>query len=291
MEKELKAKPLVKALYQDLGDQISRVRIKPHLTVLMIGEDPAAEFYIRNIEKNGQKIGIITDIRKLNISLSQSELIALIIELNNDPSVHAIMVQKPLPAHIDDNIIASTIKPEKDVDGFNPVNLGRMLLEAEALIPSTPAAVMEMIRYYNINLQGKHTVLCGRSHIVGKPLLNLLINKQEPGNATVTICHSRTFDLEVYTKQADILITALGKAKFIKKEMIKDGVIILDVGTNEVGEGDNRYYTGDVDYEDCFPKAAAITPVPGGIGSVTTSMLLRNVWKAYSIQNSSFSSS
>ena len=287
MEKELRAKPLVKAIYDTLSENISGLEIKPQLTVLMIGEDPAAEFYVRNIEKNASKIGIRTEIRKVDPKIAQQDLIEMLNHLNSDRETHAVMVQKPLPKHIDDNLIAATIAPDKDVDGFNPINLGRMMIETDALLPSTPAAVLEMIKYYSIKLTGKHTVICGRSHIVGKPLVNLLLNKQEPGNATVTVCHSRTVDLASYTKQADILITALGIARFIKSDMIKEGVIILDVGTNEVIEGDKRYYTGDVDYEACFIKAAAITPVPGGIGSVTTSMLLMNVWKAYQKQNQS----
>ncbi|MBW6516200.1 MAG: bifunctional 5,10-methylenetetrahydrofolate dehydrogenase/5,10-methenyltetrahydrofolate cyclohydrolase [Candidatus Cloacimonetes bacterium] len=284
MEKELRAKPLVKSIYEDLTNEISSLEIKPQLTILMIGEDPAAEFYVSNIQKNSGKVGILADLQKLPPDLSEDDLLRIIHDLNNDSQVHAIMVQKPLPKHINDNLVAATISPFKDADGFNPVNLGNMLLEAEALLPSTPAAVIEMIRYYQINLTGKHTVLCGRSHIVGKPLANLLLNKQEPGNATVTVCHSKTANLGDYTKQADILITALGIARFIKGDMIKDGVIILDVGTNEVIENGNRFYTGDVDYEDCYQKAAAITPVPGGIGSVTTAMLLKNVWKAYQMQ-------
>jgi len=284
MEKKLLAKPLIKGIYAELKDKIAALNTEPQLTILLVGQDPAAEFYIANIEKRASKVGIRTDIKKLPTKIKEIELINLIKELNNDDNINAIMVQKPLPEQIDDNLIAETIKPEKDVDGFNPVNLGKMLLETECLLASTPAAVMEMIGYYDIELSGKHTVLCGRSHIVGKPLMNLLINKQEPGNATVTVCHSKTANLSDYTRQADILITALGKARFIKEDMIKKGVVILDVGTNEIVEGDSTMYVGDVDYDTCYQKAAAITPVPGGIGSVTTAMLLKNVWKAYSSQ-------
>jgi methylenetetrahydrofolate dehydrogenase (NADP+)/methenyltetrahydrofolate cyclohydrolase len=284
MEKELKAKPLIRELYQELAEKTAGYARKPLLTVLILGEDPAAEFYIANIEKKGKKAGIDTAIKRMSIDTKQDELISILKELNSDPLVNAIMVQKPLPPHIDDNLIAAAINPQKDVDGFNPVNLGKMLLETDSLLPSTPAAVMEMIRYYGIELSSKHTVLCGRSHIVGKPLLNLLINKQQPGNATVTVCHSRTKDLAVHTLRADILITAMGIARFIKSEMVRDGVIILDVGTNEIIEEGKTSYTGDVDYEACYAKAAAITPVPGGIGSVTTAMLLKNVVKAYEWQ-------
>ena len=284
MEKELRAKPLVKAIYEELKDNISKAEEEIRISVIILGEDPAAEFYLNNIEKNCSKTGIGIVIKRLSTETTQDVLLHLIRELNEDPHTHAVMVQKPLPAHINDNAIAAAIKPEKDIDGFNPVNLGKLMIEAESLLPSTPAAVIEMLRFYNIELKGKHTVLCGRSHIVGKPLLNLLINKQEPGNATVTVCHSRTADLAKYTREADVLITALGQARFIKGDMIKEGVIILDVGTNEVVEGDKRYYVGDVDYEECFDKSAAITPVPGGIGSVTTALLLRNVWYAYKQQ-------
>ena len=284
MEKKLLAKPLIKVIYAELKEKIAALDAEPQLTVLLLGQDPAAEFYVANIEKRGIKIGIRTDVRRLSATIKEEELVTTIRELNNESEVNAIMVQKPLPDHIDDNLIAEIIKPEKDVDGFNPVNLGKMLLETECLLPSTPAAVMEMIKYYGIELSGKHTVLCGRSHIVGKPLMNLLINKQKPGNATVTVCHSRTSNLSDYTRQADILITALGKARFIKEDMIREGVIILDVGTNEIVEGEKKTYVGDVDFDSCYHKAAAITPVPGGVGSVTTAMLLMNVWKACSMQ-------
>lgn len=282
MEKELRAKPLIKKLYQELSEDIAKEQLNLCLAIVMLGNDPAAEFYVNSIEKKSKKIGITAELQKFPEGFPQEKLLSIIEDLNRDPGIDGIMVQKPLPDGIDDNLIAASILPEKDVDGFNPVNLGRLMIEIDSLIPSTPAAVIEMIRYYDIELQGKHTVLCGRSHIVGKPLFNLLTNKRDPdGNATLTVCHSRTRNLSDYTKQADILITALGKARLVKQDMIKEGVIIIDVGTNEIVEEGNTSYTGDVDYDDCYSKARAITPVPGGIGSVTTAMLLRNVLKAY----------
>ncbi len=280
MIKDLIAKPLVKELNRTIKQRIESLDSKPNLVVISLGKDPASEFYIRNIEKKGEKAGIEVEVMYLSEEIPQAELIELIEALNRDISVSGIMLQKPLPEQIDDSVIAETISPLKDVDGFNPVNLGKLMLDEDCLIPCTPAAVMEAISFYDIDLKGKHTVLCGRSHIVGKPLLNLLIRKQEPGNATVTLCHSRTNDLTSYTRQADILITALGLPRFIKADMVKEGVIILDIGTNEIQEADKTFYVGDVDYEDCYENAAAITPVPGGIGSITTAMLLLNVLKA-----------
>jgi methylenetetrahydrofolate dehydrogenase (NADP+)/methenyltetrahydrofolate cyclohydrolase len=191
------------------------------------------------------------------------------------------MLQKPLPKHIDEVEIVMKIAPDKDVDGFHPLNMGKLVLNQDSLLPSTPAAVLKILDFYNIKTEGKNVVILGRSAIVGKPLANLLLRKDSPGNATVTVCHSRTQHLANITSQADILVAAIGKANFVKKEMIKQEAIIIDVGVNQIEDAETGYkYLGDVDYNDCFEKAAKITPVPGGVGSVTTSMLLSNVVKA-----------
>ncbi len=188
------------------------------------------------------------------------------------------MIQKPLPSHIDESEITLIIDPQKDMDAFHPSNIGNMVLDHQSYIPSTPAAVLELIKYYQIKTSGKHVVVLGRSNIVGKPMANLLLRKNETGNATVTICHSRTMDLPSITRQADILIAAIGQPLFVTENMLKDGVIILDVGVNQVEDADKGMrYVGDVDYDGCFEKADMITPVPGGVGTVTTAMLLHNV--------------
>lgn len=279
MTKELIAKPIIKEIYSNLSSKIENSSIKPKLALFSVGDDPSSAFYIRNIIKRADKLGIIVDHRSYPDSLTTAEFIKKVVSAGENRDIHAVMIQKPLPKQIDENIITSHINPEKDVDGFTAINLGKLLLEQDALLPCTPAAVMHLIDYYGIELTGKNTVLCGRSLIVGKPLLNMLIGKGKPGNATVTVCHSRTKNLSDYTIQADILITALGIPRFIKKEHVKEGVIIIDVGTNEISENDKTIYVGDVDYEGCYEKAAAITPVPGGIGSITTAMLMQNIVK------------
>ncbi len=280
MIKKLTAKPIVKQIYERISEKSRQLVKEPCLILISVGYDPASDFYIRNIIKNAQKVGILVKHQSYPENISEKEVLSIINSFNNNNDIDAIMVQKPLPKHIDDNLISSNINPDKDVDGFSPVNLGRLLTGQKSFIPCTPLAVMTLIDYYEIELAGKHTVLCGRSLIVGKPLLNLLIKKDSPGNATVTLCHSKTKNLPYFTSQADILITSLGIPFFIKQEHIKEGVILIDVGINEVISGDKRNYVGDIDFDDCFEKSSAITPVPGGIGSITTAMLMSNIISA-----------
>ena len=187
-------------------------------------------------------------------------------------------MQKPLPKSVDEHFIGKLISPEKDVDGVNPITVGHLYLGLDCFIPCTAEAILEIIKFYDIKTEGKHIVVVGRSNVIGKPVYNLLLHKTSTGNATVTVCHSKTKELEKYTKQADVLITAVGSAKLIKKEMIKENCIIIDAGINKIGDIDGKsVFVGDVDYDDCFEKCQAITPVPGGIGSVTTSVLLNHV--------------
>lgn len=280
MDKNLKAKPITKEIYKELKSRIAQLSQVPRLALISVGKDPASEYYIGSIKKRAAKLEIEVNHLSLKEDITEACLLEHIENVNNDNNVQALMVQKPLPEHINEDRVSSVILPDKDVDGFSPVNLGKLMLEQEGLKPCTPEAVMKLIEFYDIELSGKHTVLCGRSMIVGKPLLNLLIRKKKPGNATVTVCHSRTADIEEVTRKADILITAIGKAGFITKEHIKQGAIIIDVGTNEVQKEGKTTYTGDVDYQECYEKAAAITPVPGGIGSVTTAILMSNIVKA-----------
>ncbi len=277
MSKELVAKPLVKNIYQGIRDEVENMDRKPVLSIVQVGEDPASEYYINSLKKKGGKCSIEVRIESFELQTGADQIIKTIHKLNKDTSVDAIMIQKPLPAHIDDFEVTLQIDPEKDVDGLHPLNVGRLVLGRDGFVPATPAAVLELIKFYEIRTEGKHVVIVGRSDIVGKPLVNLFLHKNETGNATVTVCHSRTNDLAGITKQADILVAAIGKAFFIKKEQVKSGAIIIDVGINEYKENEKVRYVGDVDFEDCYDTVSKITPVPGGIGSITTAMLLNNV--------------
>ncbi len=281
--KKLIAKPLIKKIYADLQEEIEGFGVSPKLVILQIGDNPASEFYVQNLLKKSKKVGIEAELKKFDSSISQDIFLGEIKKLNNDDSVHGIMLQKPFPKDFNDDVITQTINPDKDVDGFHPMNLGNLLLGKDAFIPCTPQAVLEMLKFYNIQTTGKHVVILGRSNIVGKPLANLLLRKDETGNATVTVCHSRTQNLSEITRQADILIAAIGRARFVTKEMIRENAIIIDVGVNLIKEDGKEKYVGDVDYDDCYEKSYLITPVPKGVGSVTTSLLLKNVVKAYKI--------
>jgi methylenetetrahydrofolate dehydrogenase (NADP+)/methenyltetrahydrofolate cyclohydrolase len=282
MEKVLKGFPVSKMILAKLKEEISHFSAIPRLAIIQAGSDPASDFYISNLISKSKKVGIDCKLFFEKPTITQSELIQFIERLNEDSSVHGIMVQKPLPKQIRENEVNHVIKHTKDVDGFHPINLGKLLLEEDGLVPCTAAAVIETCRFYGISLTGKHVVILGRSSIVGKPLANLLLHKSEFGNATVTICHSQTKNIENMMKQADVLVAAIGKANFVLPEMLKKNVIILDVGINEIeDDAGSKIYTGDVDYKLSYDKALAITPVPNGIGSVTTALLLRNVLLAY----------
>jgi len=279
----LKAKPLIKEIYSGIRAELGEGDI-PKLVVILIGEDPAAMYYVQNLKKKGGKQGIEVENPVYGTDITQKQLIDIINKLNSDPNVHGVMLQKPLPKHLDEDEIVMTIDPNKDVDGFHPMNMGNLLLNREGFLPSTPAACLEMIKYYDLETSGKNIVVLGRSDIVGKPLANLLLRKDRTGNATVTICHSRTNDLAKFTKEADIIIAAIGVAKFVTANMVKQDAILIDVGVNQIEDAEKGYrYVGDIDYEACLEKASAITPVPGGVGSVTTAMLLKNVIKAFKL--------
>ena len=286
MNKKLGGKKVVRQIYANIKEDIQLEKITPKIVILLIGNDPAAEYYVQNLEKKGAKVGIEVETKILDVSIKQNTLLDKISTLNNDENVNAIMMQKPLPSHLDESEIVMKIDPNKDVDAFHPMNMGNLVLDREGFIPCTPAAVLELIKYYTIDTNGKHIVIVGRSDIVGKPLANLLLRKSTIGNATVTVCHSRTKDLAFHTKQADILIAAIGKPLFIEADMVRENAIVIDVGVNQIEDAEKGYrYVGDVDYEKCFEKVSAITPVPGGIGTITTAMLLNNVLLAYKIQN------
>ena len=281
MTKKLRAKPIIKKIYAEIRAEIEAKNLSPRLDIIILGEDPASLYYVQNLQKKGEKIGIQVNALKLDPEISQEDLLSQIIKMNNDKNVSGVMLQKPLPKHLDETEIVNAIDPNKDVDGFHPVNMGKLVLDEPGFVPCTPAACIEIKKFYEIETSGKNVVIIGRSNIVGKPLANLLLRKDKYANATVTVCHSRTQNLPEITKEADILISAIGIPFFVKENMIKDEAIVIDVGVNQIEDAEKGYkYVGDVDYEACFDKSSEITPVPGGVGSVTTSMLLKNVLSA-----------
>ena len=254
-------------------DELKEKGIKPKFAVIMVGNDKASQIYVKNKSKACEEIGIEFEEHLLNENINQTELIKQIEELNNDKTIHGILLQSPIPSHLDINEAFRTIAPEKDVDGFNPVNVGKLCLNQDTFVSCTPYGIMKMFEAYNIDLTRKHVVILGRSNIVGKPLIQCCLNK----NATVTVCHSKTKDLEKHTKNADVVIAAIGKSKFVTADMIKQGAVVIDVGINR---GEDGKLTGDVDFENVSKKASYITPVPGGVGPMTIAMLMNNVIKA-----------
>ena len=281
----ISGKEISKSIREELKSKVDELLAKgitPGLGVVLVGEDPASHVYVRAKGKACDKLGIYSDTFKLPAETSEDELLKLIDKLNNDPKIHGILVQLPLPKHIDEDRVLMAIDPEKDVDGFHPVNVGRMLVGAECFLPCTPHGVQELLIRSGNDPEGKHVVIVGRSNIVGKPVAGILMQKKPGANATVTIAHSRTKDLAEITKSADILVAAIGKPEFIKADMVKDGVVIIDVGVNQVGETaeGKRILKGDVDFEAVKEKAKAITPVPGGVGPMTITMLMTNTVQA-----------
>ena len=239
----------------------------------MVGDDKASKVYVKNKSKACEDVGIEYEEYLLSAETKMEELLELIEKLNNDETVHGILVQSPLPQGLDANVAFRTISPKKDVDGFNPINVGKLSLNQDCFVSCTPFGVIKMLEAYNIQIEGAHAVVIGRSNIVGKPLVQCLLNK----NATVTVCHSRTKNLKEMTKQADILIAAIGKPKFVTEDMVKENAVVIDVGINRMDDGK---LVGDTDFENIKEKASHITPVPGGVGPMTIAMLMHNVVKA-----------
>jgi len=256
--------------------------IVPGLAAVLVGEDPASLSYLRSIARGCEKVGIFMETVELPKNITQEELERKIKELNKNPKFHGIILQLPLPKHLDTLKAESAISPDKDVDGTNPVNIGKLLLGEETFLPSTPYGVQELLVRSGHSPEGKHVVICGRSNIVGKPLMGILVQKQKKANATVTVCHTGTKALPSITRQADILVAAMGKAKAITTDMVKEGAIVIDVGVNQIEDPATGKFklVGDVDFEAVKEKAGAITPVPGGTGPVTTAMLMANTIKA-----------
>jgi methylenetetrahydrofolate dehydrogenase (NADP+)/methenyltetrahydrofolate cyclohydrolase len=253
--------------------------IFPGLGVILVGEDPASKSYVSAKEKACAEAGIYSDDNRLPVDTTQETLIALVEQMNNDPKIHGILVQLPLPKHIDESAVIGTILPEKDVDGFTPGNVGRLVIGEDCFLPCTPNGVVQLLARSGVEISGSHVVVVGRSNIVGKPVANMLLQKKENANATVTICHTGTKDMASFTRQADILIVAAGWPNTITADMVKEGAAVIDVGVNRVEDASrkNGYrLVGDVDFEGVKQRASVITPVPGGVGPMTITMLMVN---------------
>ncbi len=253
--------------------------IVPGLGVILVGEDPASQSYVRAKERACEELGIYSDDNRLPEDTTQQDLIALVNQMNNDPKINGILVQLPLPKGLNESEVLLAIAPEKDVDGFHPMNVGKMMVGEKAFLPCTPHGVIQLLLRSGVTIEGANTVIVGRSNIVGKPLANMLIQKNAKGNATVTVCHTRTKDLAWHTRQADIVIAAAGRPNTITADMVKDGVVVIDVGVNRVEDATKKKgyrLVGDVDFEAVKEKASLITPVPGGVGPMTITMLLYN---------------
>jgi methylenetetrahydrofolate dehydrogenase (NADP+)/methenyltetrahydrofolate cyclohydrolase len=256
----------------------------PHLAAVLVGNDGASLTYVGSKVRSCERIGYDSTLIKLDNDISQEALLATIEKLNNDPLLDGFIVQLPLPKHIDEEVVLHAINPNKDVDGFHPTNFGKMALGMQTFIPATPFGIMELLKRYELDISGKHAVVIGRSHIVGRPMSILLSEKRNPGNATVTLTHSRTQNLAAITKEADIVVSALGVPNFLTADMVKDGAIIIDVGITRVPDADHPkgyVIVGDVHYDEVKEKASYITPVPGGVGPMTIAMLLQNTMLAY----------
>ena len=279
-------KALSREVMEDLKPRIASLKEKgiiPGLTVIIVGTDPASMSYVTSKGKACERLGIGSETIMLKDDTSQKDLLAIIENLNQNSRVHGILVQLPLPDQIDENLVLESINPAKDVDGFSPINIGRLMAGQDCFVPATPNGVMEMLARSNIDPEGKHAVIIGRSNIVGKPMAALLMQKKKGANATVTLCHSRTKDMEKLTIQADILIAAIGKPNFVTADMVKPGAVVIDIGINRVDDDSReRGYriVGDVDFEAVKEIASAITPVPGGVGRMTIAMLMKSTVQA-----------
>lgn len=285
MARIIDGKLISKEIRSEIAEQVQKLKGTPHLTVVLVGEDPASQTYVRNKQRACEKVGISSETILLSESTSQDELLQRVSDLNQNPKINGLLVQLPLPKHIDENLIIESINPDKDVDCFHPLNIGKLTAGLECPFqPCTPAGIVELIYRSGYTVEKKHVVIVGRSNIVGKPLGLLLLRKGNRGDATITYCHSRTPDIQQYTRQADVLIAAVGYPELIKGDMIKPGAIVVDVGTNRVEDASHPKgyrWTGDVQFDEAEKVAEAITPVPGGVGPMTIAMLLNNTLYAY----------
>lgn len=275
-EIKIEVKQQAQALFTETG-------VVPGLAFILVGENPASQVYVKMKGKACEELGFFSVTLKLPTETTEDELIEKIYNLNSDPKIHGILVQLPLPSHIDEQRILQAIDPIKDVDGFHPINVGKLVIGLETYPPCTPAGIQELLKRSGINPSGKHVVILGRSNIVGKPIANILLQKKEWANATVTVCHTGTRDISYFTKQADILIVAMGKPEFVKGDMIKPGTTVIDVGINRIEDPSSEKgykIVGDVHFESAYEVAGAITPVPGGVGPMTIAMLMKNTLQA-----------
>jgi len=272
-----------KEITAEVASMIDRDIRAPHLAAVIVGEDPASQTYVASKEKQAKAAGFTSTVYRLPADTTKEELLSVIGFLNDDPEVDGFIVQLPLPGHIDEQEVLQAVNPRKDVDGFHPENVGRMALGLPCYIPATPNGIMELLKRYNVETTGKHCVVLGRSHIVGSPVSILMSQKSQPGDATVTLCHSRTRNLAEITRGADILIAAIGKPGFVTADMVKDGAVVIDVGIHRIEDPEKKSgfrLTGDVDFDAVSKKASMITPVPGGVGPMTIASLLQNTLKS-----------
>ncbi len=273
-------------LKQKIDELKNKGKNVPGLVTILVGENPASQVYVRSKIKDCEEIGMRTKSEYLPDTISEKDLLNIIEKYNNDKNFHGILVQLPLPKHINENKVIEAISPKKDVDGFSPTSIGNLVIGKDTFVSCTPAGIQELLIRYKIDTKGKHVVVLGRSNIVGKPIANIMLQKKEHANSVVTICHSAAKDVSEFTRQADILIAAIGSANFVKADMIKDDAVIIDVGINRVEDATKpKGYrlVGDVDFENVSKKASYITPVPGGVGPMTRAMLLSNTFKAYKL--------
>lgn len=275
-----------KAIREEIAAEVTNLKschgLVPGLVTILVGEDPASQSYVAAKNKTAHALGIHSEQVTLPAATSEVELLRLVGEYNANPAIHGILVQLPLPKHINEAKVLFAIDPDKDVDGFHPVNVGKMMLGERCFLPCTPHGILELLQRSGTETSGAEVVVVGRSNIVGKPIANLMLQKRAGGNATVTICHTRTRDMEFHTRRADILIVAAGVAKMIKGHQVKEGAVVIDVGVNRIGQAENgkAILAGDVDFADVVDKVAAITPVPGGVGPMTITMLMKNTVQA-----------
>jgi methylenetetrahydrofolate dehydrogenase (NADP+)/methenyltetrahydrofolate cyclohydrolase len=275
-------KEIARQIRSELAEEVKRLKARgvvPGLGVILVGDDPASRSYVTAKEKACHEIGLFSDDNHLPVSTSREELLALVRRMNADPRINGILVQLPLPKAIDESEVLLAIDPDKDVDGFHPLNVGRMVLGEKAFMPCTPHGVVQLLCRSGVKIEGAHAVIVGRSNIVGKPLANMLMQKGPCGNATVTVCHTRTKDIGQYTRQADIIIAAAGRPNTITADMVREGAVVIDVGVNRIDDASRKQgfrLVGDVDFEAVKEKAGMITPVPGGVGPMTITMLLHN---------------
>jgi methylenetetrahydrofolate dehydrogenase (NADP+) / methenyltetrahydrofolate cyclohydrolase len=283
----LSGKDVSKTIKEEIAKEVDIIRASgkraPHLAAILVGEDGASKTYVKNKENACKKVGFSSTLLRFDASITEEEVLAEVKKINDNPEIDGLIVQLPLPKHISENKVTIAIDPDKDVDGFHDVNVGKLAKGEDTFISATPYGIMQLLERYNIETSGKYCVVVGRSNIVGRPMSILMSANSNPGNCTVTICHSRTKNLEDFTRAADILIVALGRAEFVTGDMVKEGAVVIDVGITRVDADNERGYVlkGDVNFDEVEPKASFITPVPGGVGPMTIVGLMQNTLKAF----------